>query len=245
MPFSHPAPPAPWSSPWGLACPQLPHQPADNPCVLFPGIFFPDHLFSVFSISQDSIPGQEHPRPGPPHVGAPPASPRWLHKGKPKISTGDHILFVASPSGWGRVTSILQIQSFVLVPNALLMLGTGPHTPLPPLSLYLLNITTSNPNPFPQVQVISTPAAAPHFFSHLIKVSAPCPHPWGPLTSPHTPQCPRGHPHHSPPAPIPTRDPLGAQKVTAVLLGSAGILAQPGARKAEENIEKKKKKSWS
>lgn len=119
MPFSHPAPPAPWSSPWGLACPQLPRQPADSPRVLFPvppWDFFPDHLFSVFSISQDGIRAQEHPMPGPPHVGASPASPRWLHKGKPKISTADHILFVASPSGWGRGTSILQIQSFVLVP---------------------------------------------------------------------------------------------------------------------------------
>lgn len=89
--------------------------PCPVPCSSL-GFFFPDHLFSVFSISQDGIPAQEHPMPGPPHVGASPASPRWLHKGKPKISTGDRILFVASPSGWGRVTSILQIQSFVFVP---------------------------------------------------------------------------------------------------------------------------------
>lgn len=68
MPFSHPSPPAPWSSPWGLACPQLPRQPADSSRVLLPvppWDFFPDHLFSVFSISKDGIPGLDHLRPGP------------------------------------------------------------------------------------------------------------------------------------------------------------------------------------
>lgn len=160
----------------------------------------------------------------------------------------------------GSPRSPLRITSFLLLPH---QAGAGAHqscrsnpsflyqclaharyrtsrpasSPVPPSPQY-----HHIPKSLPQVQVISTPAAALCFFSHLIKVSAPCPHPWGPLTSPCTPRCPRGHPHHSPPAPIPTRDPLGAQKVTAVLLGSAGILARPGARKAEENIGKKKKK---